>query len=165
VLTRLTISPVILLLIISLPFPVSAERIIEYSGVASKPCDRAVCDDVCELIKNDLERGVDAKVVTRTNILLGNNACFVIKCVLDGGAELKPVIDGAMEAGCMPDVVSRCCLDAGVNPVLVARALRSMAEPVSPAPPGDETGPEDFVPPISEPPETSEGGTISPSSF
>jgi hypothetical protein len=156
VFTRLTSYSLVFCLLLSLPFPVCAKQITEYRGVASKPCDRAVCDDVCELIKNDLERGVDAKVVTRTNILLGNNACFVIKCVLDGGAELKPVIDGAIEAGAMPDVVARCCLDAGVDPLLVTQAL---------APPGAENSQEDFVPPIPELPDSSKGGSLSPFSF
>jgi hypothetical protein len=162
---RLMIFHMILILTISLPFHATGASILEESWSTRKVCDRAVCDDVCELIKNDLERGVDAKTVTKTNILLGNNACFVIKCVIEGGADLIPVIAGATEAGCTPDVVSRCSLEAGVKPALVAQALRSIEEPVSPGPPSPE-GPGEFIPPLPEPPDNGPpGGKLSPSSF
>jgi len=162
---RIKIFPIILFFIVFLPFNLIAEKILGDNETDREPCDRAVCEDVCELVKNDLERGVDTKTVIKTNILLGNDACLVIMCALDSGAELKPVIIGAIEAGCMPDVVSRCCLNAGAQPLLVAQSLQSLAEPVTPDVPGDDIGPEDVLPVDTEQPGTSPGGMISPSSF
>jgi len=129
---------------------------------ARQVCDRAVCDDICELIKNDLKRGVDAKAVTKANILLGNNVCFVIKCVIDGDGELKALIAGAVEAGSTPDVVSRCCLNAGVNAAAVAQALKVAKEPAGQT---DSQTPADIVPTDPKPTPDSGNSLVSPSSF
>ena len=130
-----------------------------------KVCDRAVCDDICELMKNDIRRGIDPKAVTKANIVLGNNVCFVITCVIDGGADLKRLVAGAVEAGGTPDVISRCCTSAGVKPSSVAQAFQSAGETAGPATPGEAPSPVEVVPSDTTPTEPPAGKVISPSSF
>jgi hypothetical protein len=105
--------------------------------------------------------------VVSTSIQLGNSVCHVIKCAIEGsGEDLTPVVAGAMEAGSTPDVVSRCCIEAGAKPATVARTLQAQApQNVAGSPgqsvPGYEPVPADPVPATGPNP----GGTISPSSF
>ncbi len=93
--------------------------------------------EVCGLIKDNLQRGVDAKAVTKTNIRLGNEVCYVVRCAIDGGGELKLIITGAVEAGATPDVVSKCCVEAGAEPAKIAEVLQGMGEGLGYSPPGD----------------------------
>lgn len=116
--------------------------------------------EACSLIKDNLQRGVDAKAVTKDNIQLGNNACYVIKCVIDGGGELKSVISGAMEAGCTTDVVTKCCMDAGVEPGMIAQIFQSTGRGLEYSLPMDE-----LIPFNPAPRGNSAGRFISPSSF
>ncbi len=116
--------------------------------------------EVCNLIKDNLKRGVDAKAVTKTNIQLGQNVCYVIRCAIEGGGELRPVIMGAMEAGSTSDVVSKCCVDAGAQPGDIAQILQGAGEGLGYSPPGDEMIPMSAVS-VGAP----AGRSISPSSF
>lgn len=162
---RFLIVPAFSLLMALLVCSLSAEEILKERVASKEVCDRAVCDDMCELIKNDLRRGVDAKTVTKTNILVGNNFCLVVKCVIDGGGRLDLLIAGAVEAGSTPDVISRCCISAGAKPGSVAQALLSVGEPVSSTAVGDNSSAVQLVPSDAVPPGDPQGGTISPSSF
>jgi hypothetical protein len=118
-------------------------------------------NEVCNLIKDNLQRGVDAKAVTKTNIKLGNEVCYVIKCAIDGGGDLRLVITGAVEAGSTPDVVSRCSVDAGADPARVAGVLQSLGEGLGYSSPADN-----FVPMDTRTVGTTTGTTfVSPSSF
>ena len=92
------------------------------------PGEKGKDGEVCSLIKDNLQRGVDAKAVTKTNIRLGSDVCYVIRCAIDGGGELKLIITGAVEAGATPDVVSRCCVEAGAEPAKIAEVLQGMGE-------------------------------------
>ena len=107
------------------------------------PGEKGKGGEVCSLIKDNLQRGVDAKSVTKTNIRLGNDVCYVIKCAIDGGGELNLIITGAVEAGATPDVVSRCCVDAGAEPAKIAEVLQSMGEGTGYSHPGDQFVPMD----------------------
>ncbi|MCK7514160.1 MAG: hypothetical protein MZV70_65870 [Desulfobacterales bacterium] len=117
-------------------------------------------------MKNDLRRGIDAKAVTKANILLGNNVCFVITCVIDGGADLKRLVAGAVEAGGTPDVISRCCTSAGVKPSSVAQAFQSAARACRPCNSRGGAVPRRGCPVrIAAPAGPPAGKVISPSSF
>ncbi|MDA8239683.1 MAG: hypothetical protein M0Z67_04830 [Nitrospiraceae bacterium] len=99
--------------------------------------------EVCGLIKDNLQRGVGAKAVTKTNIRLGNEVCYVVRCAIDGGGELKLIIAGAVEAGATPDVVSKCCVEAGAEPAKIAEVLQGMGEGLGYSLPGDQFVPMD----------------------
>jgi len=116
--------------------------------------------ETCRLIKDNITRGVDAKSVTKTNIQLGRNACYVIKCAIDGGGALRLVIAGAMAAGTTADVVTKCCADAGAEPGVIAQILQSAGEALGYSPPRDE-----MIPMAPAPRGTAAGRFISPSAF
>ncbi len=117
-------------------------------------------NEVCRLIKDNISRGVDAKSVTKTNIQLGHNACYVIKCAIDGGGLLRMVITGAMEAGTTSDVITKCCVYAGAEPGMIAQILQSEGEGLGYSPPADE-----LIPMAPAPRGTTPRRFISPSSF
>ena len=74
----------------------------------------------CSLIRDEITKGQDPRKVVRTRIGGGNSACSVIKCSVASGIELREVFAGAKEAGVTSDVISRCALDACVDPSRVA---------------------------------------------
>ncbi len=134
---------------------------ISHAAESALSAEKGGKKEVCSLIKDNLQRGVDAKSVTKTNIQLGNEVCYVVHCAIDGGGELKLVITGAVEAGATADVVSRCCVDAGAEPARVAEALQSIGEGLGYSQPGDA-----FVPMATATVGRSTGTRfVSPSSF
>jgi hypothetical protein len=125
--------------------------------------------EVCSLIKDNLERGVGAKAVTKTNIQLGHNTCYVIKCAIAAGGNLDEIISGAVEAGATPDVISRCAIDAGVDAGAVAEGLTRTGS-TSPyysksEGPGYLAAEGELVPIDPLPNAASGGGYVSPSGF
>jgi hypothetical protein len=79
--------------------------------------------DIRTVIINLLSEGMNTKEVTKSSILLGHDACLVVKCAIEANGSLEQIITGALEAGATSDVCSRCALEAGADPTAVARAL------------------------------------------
>jgi hypothetical protein len=132
-----------------IPFVIALSVMISGSLLAAEPPkdislgEKGGGSEVCSLIKDNLQRGVDAKAVTKTNIRLGNEVCYVVKCAIDGGGELKLIVAGAVEAGSTPDVVSRCCVDAGADPAKIAEVLQGMGQGLGYSLPGEQLVPMD----------------------
>jgi hypothetical protein len=115
--------------------------------------------DICPVVKNAILEGQASKDVTKTSILLGYDACLVIRCAIEAKGQIDQVIAGALEAGTTSDVCSRCAIDAGADPAAVAKALQTglgyssplaaAPEPIGTGLPGGNTG----------------GGKMSPSGF
>lgn len=153
-----------LLLIISLSLLLSVNPVFSEENLNDILSRRNIEEkEICNIIKTNLKKGIDAQEVTRTSIEMGNKVCYVVKCAIDGGGDLRQIIAGAMEAGATSDVVSRCAVDAGAEPELIAQIFESLGVlglgysplleegliPIEAGLPGGTTG----------------GGTISPSSF
>jgi len=81
--------------------------------------------DICPVVKNAILEGQSSRDVTKTSILLGHDACLVIRCAIEAKGRLDQVIAGALEAGTTSDVCSRCAINAGADPAAVAKALES----------------------------------------
>lgn len=94
-------------------------------------------DEVCKLIKQDVERGRDAAVVVLEKLRQGYQACIVLKCATAAGADLDDVIRAARESNVPDDVISRCCVDGCADPYHVAEILRKK-ESVIPTPKGQK---------------------------
>jgi hypothetical protein len=115
--------------------------------------------DICPVVKNAITEGQSSRDVTKTSILLGHDACLVIRCAIEARGQIDQVIAGALEAGTTSDVCSRCAIDAGADPAVVAKALETglgYSSPVAAAPEPIGTG---------LPGGNSGGGKISPSGF
>jgi hypothetical protein len=82
--------------------------------------------DVCSVVKQALMEGKDTKEVTKISIELGHDACLVIRCAVEGNGNLQQIITGAMEAGATSDVCSKCAIDAGADPIDIAKALETI---------------------------------------
>jgi hypothetical protein len=80
--------------------------------------------DICPVVKNAILEGQASRDVTKTSILLGHDACLVIRCAIEAKGQIDQVILGALEAGATSDVCSRCAIDAGADPAAVAKALQ-----------------------------------------
>ena len=99
--------------------------------------------DICPVVKAAILEGQGSKDVTKTSILLGHDACLVIRCAIEGNGQVDQVIAGAMEAGTTSDVCSRCAIDAGADPAAVAKALQGglgYSAPLAAAPEAIGTG-------------------------
>jgi hypothetical protein len=115
--------------------------------------------DICPVVKKAIIEGQASRDVTKTSILLGHDACLVIRCAIEAKGQIDQVIAGALEAGTTSDVCSRCAIDAGADPAAVAKALETglgYASPLAAAP--EPIGTE-------LPGGNSSGGKISPSGF
>lgn len=115
--------------------------------------------DICPVIKEMINEGLNTRYIIKTSIKLGHDACYVIKCAIGSNANLEQTIMGAIEAGTTHDVCARCAIDAGADPIEVAKIL--------------ETG-LGYSPPIAAvlgtveitlPGGTPAGGVMSPASF
>ena len=115
--------------------------------------------DICSAVKNTILEGQSSKEVTKTGILMGHEACLVIRCALEAKGELEQVIAGALEAGTTSDVCSRCAINAGADPAAVAKALQTGLG--YSAPPGLALQPVEASPPAGN----TNGGNMSPSGF
>ncbi len=115
--------------------------------------------DICPVVKNTILEGQSSKDVTKTGILLGYDACLVIRCAIEAKGELDQVIAGALEAGTTSDVCSRCAINAGADPAAVAKALETGLG-YSP-PMGAGLAPVE----IGQPGGNTNGGKLSPSGF
>ena len=95
-------------------------------------------DGVCKAIKQEVERGKDAAIVTLEKIRQGHQACTVLKCSVAAGADLDAVIRAAREAKVSDDIISRCCVDGCADPYSLARILRQSDEiiPIDTTKPG-----------------------------
>jgi hypothetical protein len=51
----------------------------------------------------------------------------VIRCAIEGGADLAKVVQGAAEAGVKADVAARCSVEAGADRAQVARIFADLA--------------------------------------
>jgi hypothetical protein len=99
--------------------------------------------DICPVVKSAILEGQGSRDVTKTSILLGHDACLVIRCAIEAKGQVDQVMAGAMEAGTTSDVCSRCAIDAGADPAAVARALESgfgHLPPIAAAPEAIDTG-------------------------
>jgi hypothetical protein len=115
--------------------------------------------DICPVVKETILDGQSSKECTKTSIQLGHDACLVIRCAIEAKAQVAEVIAGAMEAGATSDVCSRCAINAGVDPVAVAKALETglgYSSPLAAAPEPVEIG---------LPGGSRSGGNLSPSGF
>lgn len=115
--------------------------------------------DICPVVKNAILEGQASRDVTKTSILLGHDACLVIRCAIEAKGQIDQVIAGALEAGTTSDVCSRCAIDAGADPAAVARALATglgYSSPLAAAPEPIGTG---------LPGGNRSGGKMSPSGF
>ncbi|GAB4489855.1 MAG: hypothetical protein OHK006_21990 [Thermodesulfovibrionales bacterium] len=81
-------------------------------------------DDLCRLIKSEIDRGKKPEEAVLEQLRRGQQACTAIKCGLVAGGELEAIVRAAQEARVAPDIISRCCLDACADPGRVARALQ-----------------------------------------
>jgi len=81
-------------------------------------------DEVCRSIRQEVEKGKDAAVVTLEKLRQGYQACTVLKCAVASGADLDGVIRAAREAKVSDDIISRCCVDGCADPYRVAGILR-----------------------------------------
>lgn len=95
-------------------------------------------DEVCKLIKQEVEKGKDAAVLTLEKLRQGHEACTVIKCAVAAGADLDAVIRAAREAKVPDDIISRCSVDGCADPYRVAGILRESDEiiPIDTTKPG-----------------------------
>ena len=95
-------------------------------------------DEVCRSIKQEVEKGRDAAVVTLEKLRQGHQACTVLKCAVASGADLDAVIRAARETKVSDDIISRCCVDGCADPYRVAAILRESDEviPVDTTKPG-----------------------------
>ncbi|MBI5848193.1 MAG: hypothetical protein HZB31_09650 [Nitrospirae bacterium] len=94
-------------------------------------------DQVCRSIKQDVEKGRDAAVVTLEKLRQGYQSCTVLKCAVASGADLDSVIRAAHEANVSDDIISRCCMDGCADPYRVARLLHEQDNLI----PADRTKP------------------------
>jgi len=99
-------------------------------------------DEVCRLIKQEVEKGKDAAMLTLEKIRQGHQACTVLKCAVAAGADLDAVIKAARQAKVSDDIISRCCMDGCADPYRVAGILRESDEII----PIDTTRPEGTKP-------------------
>jgi len=82
----------------------------------------------CAGVQQSISTGTDATLVVRTAVELGYNTCQVIRCALEGKALpdkrtlCEKVIRGAVAAGVLADVISRCASDA-CDPADIASVL------------------------------------------
>ena len=76
--------------------------------------------NVCTIIRDDLAKAHDPRKIVREKIVGSQSVCSVMKCAIASGTTLREVFAGAKEAGVTPDVISRCALDACVDPAMVA---------------------------------------------
>lgn len=81
-------------------------------------------DEVCKMIKQEIEKGRDAAVVALEKLRQGYPSCIVLKCAVAAGADLDAVIRAAREEKVSDDIISRCCMDGCADPYRVARILR-----------------------------------------
>jgi hypothetical protein len=65
-------------------------------------------------------------LVVRTAIEIGYSPCLVIRCAIEGGADVARVLQGTGEAAVTADVAARCAVDAGVDRGLVARLFAEL---------------------------------------
>lgn len=95
-------------------------------------------DQVCKEIKQEVEKGKDAAVLTLEKLRQGYQACTVLKCAVAAGADLDGVIRAARDAKVSDDIISRCCIDGCADPYRVADLLRKADEiiPVDTTKPG-----------------------------
>jgi hypothetical protein len=77
-------------------------------------------NNLCSIMKSDIAKGLDPRKVIRDKIRGGNNACSAIQCAIASGTDLRQVFAGAKEAGITSDILSRCSLNACVDPARVA---------------------------------------------
>ncbi len=91
-------------------------------------------DEVCKLIKREVESGKDAAMVTLEKLRQGYQACTILKCAVAAGADLDAVIRAARDAKVSDDIISRCCMDGCADPYRLARILRE-ADPIIPIDP------------------------------
>jgi hypothetical protein len=115
--------------------------------------------DICPVVKEAILEGQASRDVTKASILLGHDACLVIRCAIEAKGQIDQVIAGAREAGTTSDVCSRCAINAGADPAAVAKALDTglgYSSPLAAAPEPIGTG---------LPGGNSGGGKISPSGF
>ncbi|MEW6052673.1 MAG: hypothetical protein AB1552_02635 [Nitrospirota bacterium] len=114
--------------------------------------------DICKVVKNAISEGLNTKEVVKTCILMGHDACLVVKCGIEAEGSLEQIITGALEAGTTSDVCSRCAIEAGIDPGAVAEILETGLG-YSPALAGGLTPVE-----IGLPGGAPGGGTLSPAS-
>jgi len=81
--------------------------------------------DICRVVKQALQSGMNTREVTKASIELGREACLVIRCAVEANGSLQQIITGALEAGATSDVCSKCAIDAGADPMAVAQALET----------------------------------------
>ncbi len=81
-------------------------------------------DEVCKVIKQEVEKGKDAAILTLEKLRQGHQACTVLKCAVASGADLDAVIRAARDAKVSDDIISRCCMDGCADPYRVAGILR-----------------------------------------
>lgn len=95
-------------------------------------------DEVCKLIKQEVDKGKDAAILTLEKLRQGHQACTVIKCAVAAGADLDAVIRAAREAKVSDDIISRCSMDGCADPYRVAGILREPDEiiPIDTTKPG-----------------------------
>ncbi|MEW6586436.1 MAG: hypothetical protein AB1442_12600 [Nitrospirota bacterium] len=81
--------------------------------------------DICPVVKQTINDGINTKEICKSSIELGHDACVVIRCAIAAEGDLLQIITGAIEAGATPDVCSRCAIEAGADPKDVAKALET----------------------------------------
>ncbi|MDP2157042.1 MAG: hypothetical protein Q8K68_04970 [Nitrospirota bacterium] len=81
-------------------------------------------DEVCKLIKQEVEKGKDPAILTLEKLRQGYQSCTVLKCAVAAGADLDVVIRAARQAKVSNDIISRCCMDGCADPYRVAEILR-----------------------------------------
>jgi len=87
--------------------------------------------DICVVVKNSIKNGLDTKEVTKAAILMGHDACLVVRCAIEADGLLEEIINGALEAGTTKDVCAKCAVIAGADPVDVARIIEAGPAPLA----------------------------------
>ncbi len=83
---------------------------------------------VCDVIQDSITAGNDISSFVRTGIQMGFDACFVMRCAMEGEGDLKQIVTGAVEAGSTTDVVARCAVNAGADVEKLAGIIMSVEE-------------------------------------
>jgi hypothetical protein len=87
--------------------------------------------DICVVVKNGIKNGLDTKEVTKAAILMGHDACLVVRCAIEADGVLEQIINGALEAGTTKDVCAKCAVIAGADPIEVARIIEAGPAPLA----------------------------------
>ncbi|MHB8882361.1 MAG: hypothetical protein ACYC69_12740 [Thermodesulfovibrionales bacterium] len=80
-------------------------------------------NDINQAVRFCIREGFNTRETCRTAISLGHSACTVVQASLGEGGNLEQTLLGALDAGAGSDIISKCAIDAGADPKMVALVL------------------------------------------